>query len=310
MSNTKLFVGNLSYGLTDDALRDVFSKCGKIVEASIVRRGNRSQGFGFVEFESESGAKAAIEKYNQSNVDGREINVQFSRPRSSQGYASDDEDDSRSPDGRRNNFRRGGGNFRRGGFRGGYGGGGYGGGGYGRGGFGGGGFGGGGYVSGGFGGGSFGGGSRGYSRGRGGGFRRFGRRGFGRGGFGGFGRGGFGGRGGYGFRRGGRGFGGFGRGGFGRRAPNMQREPSKTMLAVYNLPYSFKDEDLLSLFNKENSCGGKSARIVLFRGRSKGFGFVEFENQESQVKALKQMDNFKVKGDNGEREISVKIAYN
>jgi len=81
------------------------------------------------------------------------------------------------------------------------------------------------------------------------------------------------------------------------------------MLAVYNVPYSFKDEDLLSLFNK-NGAGGKSARIVLFRGRSKGFGFVEFENQESQVKALKQMDNFKVKGENGEREISVKIAYN
>jgi len=310
MSNTKLFVGNLSYGLTDDALRDVFSKCGKVVEASIIRRGNRSQGFGFVEFESESSAKNAIEKYNQTNVDGREINVQLSRPRSSQGYASDDEDDSRSPDGRRNNFRRGGGGgFRRGGFRGGYGGG-YGGGGYvGRGGYGGGGYGGGGYGGGGFGGGGFGGGgSRGYSRGRGGGgFRRFGRRGFGRGGgFGGFGRGGFGG-----FRRGGRGFGGgYGRGGFGRRAPNMQREPSKTMLAVYNLPYSFKDEDLLSLFNKDNGAGGKSARIVLFRGRSKGFGFVEFENQESQVKALKQMDNFKVKGDNGEREISVKIAYN
>jgi RNA recognition motif-containing protein len=306
MSN-KVFVGNLSYSITEQELGELFDQVGKIKEVNIVRRGNRSQGFGFVEYESENAAKAACEKFDRFKIDDREINVQISnnnnRPRQGdRNFEGGDGDfrgdvDFRGGDG---DFRGGGGfrrfgSYNRGGFRGGYGrGGGF------RGGFrrgfrgGGGGFRRGGGFRGGFGGGGFRGGFRGgFGGGFGGGFRRGGgfRGGFGGGGF----RGGF--------------RGGFGRGGFGRRIQNTQREASKTTLAVYNIPYSYNDEDLKKLFSKDG-LDVKSARVIIARGNiSRGFGFVEFENQEAQIKALKLMDNAKVKSENGEREISVKIAY-
>jgi len=281
--STKIFVGNLSYGVTEKELTDLFASCGTIKEVNIVRRLNSSQGFGFIEYEDSSSVEKALEKFNNGFIiDDRNISVQLSRPRRDFGNRDfgnrdfgnrDFRDDSRFD---RGGFRRFGSRF----FGGGYRRGGYRRGGFGRGGFGG------GYRRGGFGRGGFGGGWR------------FGRGGFGRGGFRGsdFNRGGFGG----GYRRGGY------RGGD-RRSNNTQREPSKTTLAVYNIPYSYKDEDLLNLFKKE---GALKAHIALGRGRSKGFGFVEFENQEAQIKALKQMDNSRVKGENGEREISVKIAFN
>jgi len=288
MSN-KVFVGNLSYRITEQELGELFDQVGKIKEVNIVRRGNRSQGFGFVEYESENAANAACEKFDRFKIDDREINVQISnnRPREERNFGGGGGDGFR----RFGRFSRGGG-FGRGGFRGGFRrgfrggfrrGGGF------RGGF-----------RGDFGGDFGGGGFRG-DLDFGGGFRRGGFRG----GFGGGFRGGFGG----GFRRGGFGRGGFGRGGFGRRTQNTQREASKTTLAVYNIPYSYNDEDLKKLFSKDG-LDVKSARVIIARGnRSRGFGFVEFENQEAQIKALKLMDNAKVKSENGEREISVKIAY-
>jgi len=58
----KLFVGNLSYNMTDEQLNEIFAPFGKIVSANIVfdKFSHRSKGFGFVEFETEEQAQAAL----------------------------------------------------------------------------------------------------------------------------------------------------------------------------------------------------------------------------------------------------------
>ncbi len=78
----KLFVGNLSYSMTSDALRDAFAKIGEVVDANIVmdKMSGRSRGFGFIEMKNEEDAKKAIETLNGTDVDGRKIFVSEARP--------------------------------------------------------------------------------------------------------------------------------------------------------------------------------------------------------------------------------------
>lgn len=80
---TKLFVGSLSWGVNDDQLKDFFSEAGTVVSAKVItdRDTNRSKGFGFVEMSSDEEAKAAVEKLNNKELDGRAINVSEARPR-------------------------------------------------------------------------------------------------------------------------------------------------------------------------------------------------------------------------------------
>eukprot|EP01099_Mayorella_cantabrigiensis_P001549 TRINITY_DN1691_c0_g1_i1.p1 TRINITY_DN1691_c0_g1~~TRINITY_DN1691_c0_g1_i1.p1 ORF type:complete len:273 (-),score=87.03 TRINITY_DN1691_c0_g1_i1:111-929(-) len=139
------------------------------------------------------------------------------------------------------------------------------------------------------------------TRGRGG--YRGGYRGRGRGGY----RGGF--RGGY--RGGYRGRGGAPRGGAprggrgGSTAPSdaKPRTPSKTTLFVTNLPYSVEDKELGEIFGEFKV---KSASVVRRRNnRSKGFGFVEFENEADQQKALEKFNKHTVQG----RELIIRIAF-
>lgn len=115
----KIYVGNLSYQTSDEDLRRAFEGYGEVVRAEVVmdRETNRSRGFGFVEMAQQSEAESAIAALNGSNLQGRPITVNESRPR--EGGAS-----------------RGGGGYGGGSRGGGYGGGGggYGGGGYGGGG--------------------------------------------------------------------------------------------------------------------------------------------------------------------------------
>lgn len=79
----KLFVGSLSWGTTDDSLRDHFAKFGTVASARVVtdRDTGRSRGFGFVEFDSDKEAEAAVEGLNESQLDGRTITVNEARPR-------------------------------------------------------------------------------------------------------------------------------------------------------------------------------------------------------------------------------------
>lgn len=80
--NKKLFVGNLSYNLSEDALRDVFSEIGTVESVAIItdRMSGRSKGFAFVEMATEDEAQKAIDGLNGKEVDGRGITVSEARP--------------------------------------------------------------------------------------------------------------------------------------------------------------------------------------------------------------------------------------
>jgi RNA recognition motif-containing protein len=73
----RLFVGNLAFGTTELALRELFAGAGSVVDAKIVadRDTGRSRGFGFVEMSSAEEARKAIETLDGHEVEGRNINV-------------------------------------------------------------------------------------------------------------------------------------------------------------------------------------------------------------------------------------------
>ena len=79
----KLFVGNLSYNVTDDQFKALFATYGTIVSINIVtdKFSGRSKGFGFVEFEKEEEAAAAMAALDNSPQDGRNIVVKEAKPR-------------------------------------------------------------------------------------------------------------------------------------------------------------------------------------------------------------------------------------
>ena len=83
--NKKLYVGNLSYTVTSDELRKLFAEAGTVVDAVVIsfKDTGRSKGFGFVEMETEEAAKAAIEKFNGSDMGGRKIIVSEARAQES-----------------------------------------------------------------------------------------------------------------------------------------------------------------------------------------------------------------------------------
>jgi cold-inducible RNA-binding protein len=86
----KLYVGNLSYGTTDQSLSELFSACGTVESASVVtdRDTGRSRGFGFVEMSTREEAETAIRDFNDKEIDGRTLVVNESRPRESRGGSS------------------------------------------------------------------------------------------------------------------------------------------------------------------------------------------------------------------------------
>ena len=79
----KLFVGSLAWATNDDALAAHFAQCGTVASAKVVtdRESGRSRGVGFVEYENDAEADAAVEKLNNSDLDGRQITVNEARPR-------------------------------------------------------------------------------------------------------------------------------------------------------------------------------------------------------------------------------------
>jgi RNA recognition motif-containing protein len=78
-----IYVGNLSWSMTDDYLSNLFSQYGTVSSAKILKEKNtgRSKGFGFVEMEDEDAAKTAIATLNESEVQGRKLIVNESQPR-------------------------------------------------------------------------------------------------------------------------------------------------------------------------------------------------------------------------------------
>lgn len=80
----KLFVRNISFRLTEDDIRNIFTPYGEVVSTSIPkdRETGRSRGFAFVEMKTQAEAEAAIEGVNGTEVQGREIFVSFSESKS------------------------------------------------------------------------------------------------------------------------------------------------------------------------------------------------------------------------------------
>jgi len=310
--HTKVFVGNLSFKTKAEELAAEFSAAGRVVSANIITRGPRSLGYGFVEMETPDEAQKAVTILNKKSVDSREINVELAKPR-------EDKPPQERPERRSGGGGRGGRRGGRGGGRGG------------RGGF-----------SGDNNNNTQGGnnnnnnnnqgpagavsasaGSSNVPREQGQGGRRFPRRRF-RGGSRGGGPGGDGqgGNRGDGNQSGGapnnnnnnnnnsnRGEGASGPRGGGpprrRRAPRREftnRTPSATTLFVANLPFGLDDEGLSKLFKDQKVT---KAHVVKNRnGRSKGFGFVEFDNEADQKTALDASSKLSAEG----RELIVKIA--
>jgi RNA recognition motif-containing protein len=256
---TKVFVGNLAFQTTDQALAEAFQDCGRVKSGVVITRGRRSLGYGFVEFESPDSALEAVKSKNNSQLKGRTLKVELASdnpirssdrmenrppgPPPASSSSPSDPNSSGQPGGQRVRRRR---NNRR--------------------------------------------------RGRtgnkpsgpessspppnpssapkerperpgGGGENRVSRR-----------------------RRNG-------------PPPSEDRVLSKTAVFVANLPFGVKDEELLQFFKDNNA---KSAHVVVTRnGRSRGYGFVDFEFEKDQQNAIGTKHNVKFT----DRVITVTPSY-
>ncbi len=78
----KLYIGGLSFGTTDDSLGAAFAQAGNVVSAIVIKDkfSGRSRGFGFVEMSTDEETQAAIDMWNDKELDGRTIKVNEARP--------------------------------------------------------------------------------------------------------------------------------------------------------------------------------------------------------------------------------------
>jgi RNA recognition motif-containing protein len=78
-----IYVGNLSYGMSEDELRDAFGAYGEVSSVKILmdRETGRSRGFGFVEMPNQSEAETAIAQLNGKDLGGRALRINEARPR-------------------------------------------------------------------------------------------------------------------------------------------------------------------------------------------------------------------------------------
>ena len=78
-----IYVGNLSYGVTEEDLRGLFAEFGEVSSVSIItdKYSGQSKGFGFVEMPTQAEAEEAVKALNESDVKGRNITVNQARPR-------------------------------------------------------------------------------------------------------------------------------------------------------------------------------------------------------------------------------------
>ena len=84
----KIFVGNLSFGATEDSVRSMFEAYGAVDRVSIVtdRDTGQPRGFGFVEMAANSEADRAISELNGRELDGRALNINEARPKEDRGF--------------------------------------------------------------------------------------------------------------------------------------------------------------------------------------------------------------------------------
>jgi RNA recognition motif-containing protein len=115
--NKNLYVGNLSYKITDEDLKTNFSEAGEVASASVIKDkfSGQSKGFGFVEMKTEEGATEAIKKFNGGMLDGKAITVNEARPKKEFGAGGSRGGGNRGGGGGFNRGGRGGGGGNRGG---------------------------------------------------------------------------------------------------------------------------------------------------------------------------------------------------
>ncbi|KAI8836569.1 hypothetical protein BC829DRAFT_447849 [Chytridium lagenaria] len=77
----KVFAGNLAFSITEDDLKEAFSKAGPVLSSNIIVRNSRSLGYGFVSFSTETEAKKAVELLDKVELAGRQLNVEFAKPK-------------------------------------------------------------------------------------------------------------------------------------------------------------------------------------------------------------------------------------
>jgi RNA recognition motif-containing protein len=83
MNTSRLYVGGLPYSTTEDELEELFGAHGSIESVRIItdRMTGRSKGFGFVEMSTTEEAEVAVEKLNNTDLEGRTLIVNEARPR-------------------------------------------------------------------------------------------------------------------------------------------------------------------------------------------------------------------------------------
>ena len=81
--DSKLYVGNLSYDITEDGLREKFTEAGTVVAVDMIkdRDTGRMKGFAFVTMSNQEEAENAIKMFNGKMLDNRELKVNIARPR-------------------------------------------------------------------------------------------------------------------------------------------------------------------------------------------------------------------------------------
>lgn len=78
-----IYIANLSYGVNDADLRDLFGEYGEVSSAKVItdRETGKSRGFGFVEMPNDTEAKKAISELHQGEYDGKVISVNVAKPK-------------------------------------------------------------------------------------------------------------------------------------------------------------------------------------------------------------------------------------
>ena len=81
--DTKLYVGNLSYSVTEDELRELFAQAGGVTSVAVIkdRDTGQSKGFAFVEFGTQADAQKAISRFNGQKLGERTLTVNLARPK-------------------------------------------------------------------------------------------------------------------------------------------------------------------------------------------------------------------------------------
>ena len=82
-----IYVGNLSFDVTEDQLKELFGPFGQVTEVRLImdKFSGKSKGFGFIEMPSKEEAEKAIEELNGKDMDGREITVNEAKPKVDRG---------------------------------------------------------------------------------------------------------------------------------------------------------------------------------------------------------------------------------